>query len=202
MQKVMVVGAGPAGLMAAETMAAAGLAVEVYDAMPSVGRKFLLAGKGGLNLTHSEPADVFVTRYGERQAEVADWLADFDAQQVQGWAASLGIGCFVGSSGRVFPQDMKAAPLLRAWLHRLRHPVTGVAVQFHMRHRWSGGLQMGQDGVVQLDFDTPQGSRQASANAVVLALGGGSWARLGSDGAWWPWLASRGVDVAPMLPAN
>jgi uncharacterized flavoprotein (TIGR03862 family) len=202
MQKVMVVGAGPAGLMAAETLAAAGLSVEVFDAMPSVGRKFLLAGKGGLNLTHSEPADVFVTRYGERQGEVGAWLADFGAKDVQAWAASLGIGCFVGSSGRVFPQEMKAAPLLRAWLHRLRHPSVGQAVQFHMRHRWNGEMRLGEDGQILFDFETPDGARQGKAHAVVLALGGGSWARLGSDGAWVSWLASQGVAVAPLLPAN
>lgn len=201
MHTVMVVGAGPAGLMAAEVLATAGLAVHVFDAMPSVGRKFLLAGKGGLNLTHAEPADLFVSRYGERQAEVAAWLANFDAQKVQSWAAGLGIRCFVGSSGRVFPQDMKAAPLLRAWLQRLRHPSSGQAVQFQMRHRWTGGLRQDR-GLTTLDFDTPNGKRQASADAVVLALGGGSWARLGSDGAWVPWLESQGVRVAPLLPAN
>ena len=204
MKKVMVVGAGPAGLMAAEVLCGAGVEVHVYDAMPSVGRKFLLAGKGGLNLTHAEPADIFVTRYGARREQIANLLQDFDATQLRDWAKSLGIDTFVGTSGRVFPADMKAAPLLRAWLQRLRHPATGVAVQFHMRHRWNGRHADAPDGAagVTLGFDTPQGAVQAQADAVLLALGGGSWARLGSDGAWVPWLQAQGVALAPLLPAN
>jgi predicted flavoprotein YhiN len=205
MKKVIVVGAGPAGLMAAEVLAAAGVEVHVYDAMPSVGRKFLLAGKGGLNLTHSEPADIFVTRYGERQPQIEPLLRDFGAAQVRDWAKTLGVDTFVGTSGRVFPVDMKAAPLLRAWLQRLRRPATGAVagpgVQFHMRHRWTGWGADASEGK-QLQFDTPQGPVQASADAVVLALGGASWSRLGSDGAWVPWLQARGVAVAPLLPAN
>ena len=194
---VAVIGGGPAGLMAAETLQAAGLSVHLFDAMPSVGRKFLLAGKGGLNLTHSEDAARFVGRYGARASQVANWLSDLDAQGLRDWAQGLGVETFVGSSGRVFPQEMKAAPLLRAWLTRLRHPAQGTAVQFHMRHRWTG---WNSDGA--LTFDTAQGPLQASARAVVLALGGGSWARLGSDGAWVPLLAQRGVALAPLLPAN
>ena len=204
MKKVMVLGAGPAGLMAAEVLSSAGVEVHVYDAMPSVGRKFLLAGKGGLNLTHSEPADLFVSRYGERRAQIGALLQDFGATELRAWSQGLGVDTFVGSSGRVFPTDMKAAPLLRAWLQRLRHPVKGPAVQFHMRHRWNGWSAAGaaDEPGMALRFDTPHGEVQAQADAVLLALGGGSWARLGSDGAWVPWLAARGVMLAPLLPAN
>jgi uncharacterized flavoprotein (TIGR03862 family) len=201
MKKVLIVGAGPAGLMAAEVLSSAGLEVHVFDAMPSVGRKFLLAGKGGLNLTHSEPPELFVTRYGKRQAQIADLLHDFDAQAVRAWANSLSVETFVGTSGRVFPVDMKAAPLLRAWLRRLRHPLGGPPVQFHMRHRWCGA-SAAVASEVSLVFDGPQGVIQAHADAALLALGGGSWARLGSDGAWVPWLQAHGVAVAPLLPAN
>jgi uncharacterized flavoprotein (TIGR03862 family) len=192
---VAVIGGGPAGLMAAEVLSASGAQVHVYDAMPSVGRKFLLAGRGGLNLTHSEPFDAFMSRFGERRAQLEPMLALFGPQQVRAWASGLGIETFVGTSGRVFPTDMKAAPLLRAWLHRLR----AAGVQFHMRHRWVG------EGVfdpASLRFATPAGEATASADAVVLALGGASWARLGSDGAWAPWLEAKGVEVAPLQPAN
>ncbi len=195
---VVVIGGGPAGLMAAQVISDAGLPVHLYDAMPSIGRKFLLAGKGGLNLTHSEGADTFAGRYGARRETIAGLLQDMDATAVCAWAQGLGIETFVGSSGRVFPKDMKAAPLLRAWLQRLRNPNSGVGVQFHMRHRWTGWSQ--DTGTLQ--FDTPQGPVQVQAAAVVLALGGGSWARLGSNGAWVPLLAARGVAVAPLLPAN
>ncbi len=201
MKKVLIVGAGPAGLMAAEVLSGAGLEVHVFDAMPSVGRKFLLAGKGGLNLTHSEPPELFVTRYGKRQAQIAGLLHDFDAQAVRAWASSLSVETFVGTSGRVFPVDMKAAPLLRAWLRRTRHPSGGPPVQSHMRHRWSGASAAAASGV-RLVFDGPQGAIQAHADAALLALGGGSWARLGSDGAWVPWLQAHGVAVTPLLPAN
>lgn len=207
-KQVAIIGAGPAGLMAAELLSAAGLAVHVYDTMPSVGRKFLLAGLGGLNLTHAEPSEHFVTRYAARSEACAQWLNHFDAQAIRDWAKGLGIDTFVGSSQRVFPTDMKAAPLLRAWLHRLRHPAQGTPVTFHMRHRWNGGLThrvaaaAAQTQAFELQLDAPQGAVTAQADAVVLALGGGSWARLGSDGAWLPWLRQLGVDVAPLRPAN
>jgi uncharacterized flavoprotein (TIGR03862 family) len=171
--RVVVIGGGPAGLMAAETLAAAGVQVDVYDAMASVGRKFLLAGKGGMNITHSEPYADFVGRYRDRQVHVNGWLEAFDADAVRAWIHDLGIETFVGTSGRVFPLEMKAAPLLRAWLHRLKES----GVRFHMRQRWLGW----QDG--QLRFATPDGERLLEADATILALGGASWARLGSDGA-------------------
>ena len=190
--------------MAAEMLSAAGAHVHVYDAMPSVGRKFLLAGLGGLNLTHAEPFDIFITRYAERTEACAAWLKTFDATAIRNWVKGLGLDTFVGSSQRVFPTDMKAAPLLRAWLHRLRHPTQGTPVTFHMRHRWNGDLQQETSGqkTFTLCFNTPQGPHTAHADAVVLALGGGSWAKLGSDGAWQPWLNALGINVAPLLPAN
>ncbi|MCC2955526.1 TIGR03862 family flavoprotein [Massilia sp. IC2-477] len=191
-QRVAVIGGGPAGLMAAEVLAAGGVQVDVYDAMASVGRKFLLAGKGGMNITHSEEIEAFRSRYGSREREVARWLEAFDPQAVRDWIHGLGIDTFVGSSGRVFPTDMKAAPLLRAWLHRLRE----AGVRFHMRHRWLGW----QDG--RLRLASPDGEILVEADATVLALGGASWARLGSDGAWAPLLAERGVEVAPLVPSN
>ncbi len=198
-KKVAVIGGGPAGLMAAEVLVEAGVVVDLYDAMPSVGRKFLLAGKGGLNLTHSEPEDRFGERYGARRRQIESLLRAFGPAALRDWVHELGIETFVGTSGRVFPKDMKAAPLLRAWLQRLRHPQRGGAgVQFHMRHRWLGWAEDGH----ALRFETPQGELQVRADAVVLALGGGSWARLGSNGAWVPLLAARGVAVAPLLPAN
>jgi uncharacterized flavoprotein (TIGR03862 family) len=192
-KNVVVVGGGPAGLMAAQVLSAAGVAVDVYDAMPSVGRKFLLAGKGGLNLTHSEPPDVFASRFETRRDVVEPWLKNFGAAQIRDWAKALGIDTFVGTSGRVFPADMKAAPLLRAWLHHLRER----GVKFHMRHRWMG---WNTDGALQ--FNTPTNDVFCKPDAVLLALGGGSWARLGSDGAWLPLLAARGIDLAPLLPSN
>ncbi|HWH84149.1 MAG TPA: TIGR03862 family flavoprotein [Burkholderiaceae bacterium] len=191
---VAVIGGGPAGLMAAEVLVAGGARVDLFDAMPSVGRKFLLAGKGGLNLTHGEAFDTFVTRYAAGREALEPWLAAFDPAALRAWARGLGIETFVGSSGRVFPVDLKAAPLLRAWLHRLR----GAGVAFHMRHRWTGWHA--DDGAWQ--FDGPHGEVTLRADAVVLALGGGSWARLGSDGAWLPRLAARGVPVAPLRPSN
>jgi uncharacterized flavoprotein (TIGR03862 family) len=190
---IAVVGAGPAGLMAAEVLSQAGRQVEVFDAMPSAGRKFLLAGKGGLNLTHSEPFELFASRYSDRRAQIEPLLRQFDAQALREWAQGLGVATFVGTSGRVFPSDMKAAPLLRAWLHRLR----GAGVQFHMRHRFTGWTEQGA-----LRFESPQGERAVRPDATVLALGGASWARLGSDGAWVPLLEQRGVGIAPLAPAN
>ncbi len=196
----VIIGGGPAGLMAAQVLSEAGRKVQVFDAMPSVGRKFLLAGKGGLNLTHSENADAFSGRFGGRRAAIESVLKDFDAQALQQWSLDLGIPTFVGTSGRIFPTDMKAAPLLRAWLQRLRHPAkpsAGAAVEFHMRHRWTGW-----DTDQALTFETPQGEVKVKASAVILALGGGSWSRLGSNGAWVPVLAGKGVAVAPLLPSN
>ncbi len=191
--RVAIIGGGPAGLMAAEQLAAHGVAVDLYDAMPSVGRKFLMAGKGGLNITHSEPLDGFLSRYGARRAQIAPWLAAFGPDALRDWSRGLGVTTFVGTSGRVFPAEMKAAPLLRAWLHRLR----SAGVRFHVRHRWCGWDPQGR-----LRFTTPNGERSVEARAVVLALGGGSWPRLGSDGAWVPLLAARGAEVAPLRPAN
>ena len=187
--------------MAAEMLSATGVHVHVYDAMPSVGRKFLLAGLGGLNLTHAEPFELFTTRYAERSEACAAWLKAFDATAICEWVKGLGLDTFVGSSQRIFPTDMKAAPLLRAWLHRLRHPAQGVPVTFHMRHRWNGVLQH-SDQQFTLRFDTPQGEQVAQADAVLLTLGGGSWAKLGSDGAWQPWVSALGIDVSPLRPAN
>jgi uncharacterized flavoprotein (TIGR03862 family) len=192
-KSVAVIGAGPAGLMAAETLSAQGVQVDVYDAMPSVGRKFLLAGIGGLNLTHSEDSAAFVSRYAQRAPQVAAWLRALDGPGLRVWAQGLGIETFVGSSGRVFPTDMKAAPLLRAWLARLR----ASGVRFHARHRWLG---WGADAALR--FDTPTGETIVRADATVLALGGGSWARLGSNGAWVPWLQARGIEVAALQPSN
>ncbi|WP_146012559.1 NAD(P)/FAD-dependent oxidoreductase, partial [Janthinobacterium sp. AD80] len=167
---IAVIGGGPAGLMAAQEAAGQGARVELFDAMPSVGRKFLLAGRGGMNITHAEGYQPFVSRYGSQAPRIKPALDQFGPQKVRDWVHGLGVETFVGSSNRVFPADMKAAPLLRAWLHRLRE----AGVQFHMRHRWTGW----RDG--QLVFATPEGERLRAFDAVILALGGGSWARLGS----------------------
>jgi uncharacterized flavoprotein (TIGR03862 family) len=228
---VAIIGAGPAGLMAAEVLSNArdaqgyaSVEVHVYDAMPSAGRKFLLAGIGGLNLTHSEPLASFLTRYYERKKQFSDVIVQHPATEIGAWAKELGVDTFVGTSGRVFPTDMKAAPLLRAWLHRLRSN----GVQFHMRHRWTGWDES-ETGPSQgaLKFEkTSAGSAETAAQsanaatenlttsvkavqhitvkaqATVLALGGASWQRLGSDGAWVPWLRAKGVDIADLQPAN
>lgn len=190
---VCIIGAGPAGLMAAEMLASQGIAVHVWDAKASVGRKFLMAGKGGMNLTHSEAFESFVSRYGSSSEALHPMLQAFGPQQVCDWVHGLGLETFVGSSGRVFPTDMKAAPLLRLWMARLRR----LGVQFHMRHRWTG---WSADGALRLESEA--GEVQLRPRATLLALGGGSWARLGSDGAWLPWLAARSVDVAPLQPSN
>ena len=190
---VAIIGGGPAGLMAAETLALAGVRVDLFDAMPSVGRKFLLAGVGGMNITHSEPYPAFVARYNERQGQIDALLQGFDADALREWIHGLGIDTFVGTSGRVFPTDMKAAPLLRAWLKRLRE----AGVQLHTRHRW-----LGWDNDGSLRIDTPDGERLVQADAVLLALGGGSWPRLGSDGSWVAHLQQAGVPVAPLQPSN
>ena len=193
MRRLAIIGGGPAGLMAAETAAAAGLEVQLFDAMPSVGRKFLIAGKGGMNITHAEPLVDFKRRYGVRENVISPMLDAFGPLQLREWIHGLGIETFVGTSGRVFPREMKAAPLLRAWLHRLR----GQGVRFHVRHRWLGWTAEGD-----LLFATPDGQVTVRADAVILALGGGSWRKLGSDGAWVPLLEARGVPVAKLKPAN
>ena len=189
---VHVIGAGPAGLMAAERLAQAGLKVVVHDRMPSAGRKLLMAGRGGLNLTHSEPLETFLARYGPAQERAAAWLDVVSPDGLRAWAAELGQTTFVGASGRVFPEAMKASPLLRAWLARLAEQ----GVELRLRSRWSGWAGDA------LRFETPEGERLERPHAVVLALGGASWPRLGSDAAWTPWLEAIGVPVAPFRPAN
>ncbi|RON71685.1 NAD(FAD)-utilizing dehydrogenase [Pseudomonas fluorescens] len=190
---VAIIGGGPAGLMAAEVLSQAGIRVDVYDGMPSVGRKFLLAGVGGMNITHSEAYPAFLSRYAERAPQIAPLLRGFDADALCQWIHELGIETFIGSSGRVFPTDMKAAPLLRAWLKRLRD--SGVVI--HTRHRW-----LGWDASGALRIASPQGEISVNPDATLLALGGGSWSRLGSDGAWMLPLEQRGVDLAPLQPSN
>jgi uncharacterized flavoprotein (TIGR03862 family) len=189
----VVVGGGPAGLMAAEELALAGIQVDLYDAMPSVGRKFLLAGIGGLNITHAEGLEAFISRYGARSVHIARWLEAFSPTALRDWVHALGIETFVGTSQRVFPAEMKAAPLLRAWLARLRSQ----GVRFHARHRW-----LGWDADQQLKFASPQGEAIVRADVVVLALGGTSWKKLGSDGAWAAWLRDAGLQVNNLQPAN
>jgi uncharacterized flavoprotein (TIGR03862 family) len=200
LKQVHIIGAGPAGLMAAEVIAGAGHQVDVYDAMPSVGRKLLLAGIGGLNITHAENFERFITRYATSESssvshapEVAQWLQAFSPQDLRDWVHALGIETFVGSSQRVFPAEMKAAPLLRAWLQRLR----GRGVRFHARHRW-----LGWDAQGAMRIASPQGELALRSDAALLTLGGGSWRKLGSDGAWLPWLQARGVKVHELQPAN
>ncbi len=190
---VAIIGAGPAGLMAAEVLSQAGVNVDLYDGMPSVGRKFLLAGVGGMNITHSEAYPAFLARYAERAPQIAPLLRAFDADALCRWIHDLGIETFIGSSGRVFPTDMKAAPLLRAWLKRLRD--SGVVI--HTRHRWLGWDEHGA-----LRIDSPDGEKTLKPDATLLALGGGSWSRLGSDGAWMLPLEQRGVGLAPLQPSN
>jgi uncharacterized flavoprotein (TIGR03862 family) len=187
------VGAGPAGLIAAETLAAAGHRVTVHDHMASAGRKFLMAGRGGLNLTHSEPIDTFLTRYGTAAERLRPAIEAFPPEALRAWSEGLGQTTFVGTSGRVFPHAMKASPLLRAWLGRL----TSLGVTFAMRHRWTG---WDRDG--RLTFATPEGDVAVAADATVLALGGASWPRLGSDASWVAILERAGVHVAPLKPAN
>ncbi len=189
---VIIVGAGPAGLMAAEVLSKDGVSVTVYDSMPSAGRKFLMAGKGGMNITHAEPFEQFLSRYGTRRDDLETIVTAFSPQSLRDWLKALGIETFVGTSGRVFPTEMKAAPLLRAWLRRLRFD----GVQFRMRHRWLGWAENG------LFFDTPEGGRIIRADAVILALGGGSWPQLGSTGAWPSLLIQRDISVIPLKPAN
>jgi uncharacterized flavoprotein (TIGR03862 family) len=188
-----VIGAGPAGLMAAELLARAGARVVVFDGMAAPARKFLLAGRGGLNLTHSEPLPDFLARYGTAQSRLAPAIEAFPPDALRRWADELGQPTFVGSSGRVFPTTMKASPLLRAWLRRL----DAQGVQLRLRHRWRGWDEQGR-----MCFDTATGAIRIAARATVLALGGASWPRLGSDGGWVPLLAAKGVAIAPLRPAN
>ena len=190
---VAVIGAGPAGLMAAEVLAQGGAGVTVYDAMPSVGRKFLLAGRGGLNLTHSEVLPQFLARYGAAMPQLAPAIDAFPPDALREWSAALGQPTFIGTSGRVFPEAFKASPLLRAWLRRL----DSIGVQFALRHRWTGW-----DGDGRLSFATPNGPCVVDPDATVLALGGASWPRLGSDGGWVETLATKGVTISPLRPAN
>src|ERR1700733_12343158 len=190
---IAIIGAGPAGLMAAEVAAQGGAHVTVYDAMPSVGRKFLMAGRGGLNLTHSEPLPAFLARYGKAMPKLATAITAFPPDSLRRWSEALGQPTFVGSSGRGFPEAFKASPLLRAWLRRL----DSIGVQFALRPRWSG---WDSDG--RLLFVTPDGPRAVHADATVLALGGASWPRLGSDGGWVETLAAKGVTISPLRPAN
>ena len=189
---IAVIGAGPAGLMAAEVLAQGGASVTVYDAMPSAGRKFLMAGRGGLNLTHSEPLAQFMTRYREAAPHLQAAIDAFSPDALRAWSEALGQETFVGSSGRVFPKAFKASPLLRAWLRRL----DSLGVKLALRHRWTGWEQ----GLLQ--FQTPDGLRTVEASATVLALGGASWPRLGSDGSWVETLAAKGVKVSPIRSAN
>ncbi|MBK3873069.1 TIGR03862 family flavoprotein [Stutzerimonas frequens] len=191
--RVAIIGGGPAGLMAAEVLGQTGVNVDLYDAMPSVGRKFLLAGVGGMNITHAEDYAAFVSRYAERAGDLRPLLDAFSPDSLREWIHGLGINTFVGSSGRVFPTDMKAAPLLRAWLKRLREN----GVRIHTRQRW-----LGWDAEGALRLAGPEGESLIEADATLLALGGGSWARLGSDGTWVPLLEARGIAIAPLQPAN
>jgi uncharacterized flavoprotein (TIGR03862 family) len=207
-KSVAIIGGGPAGLMAAEVVSAQNhfVRVDVYDSMPSVGRKFLMAGKSGLNITHSEPFEGFVSRYGKRRTNIEPLLKDFGPEELRQWVHGLGIETFVGTSGRVFPVGMKASPLLRAWLKRLNDS----GVTFHLRHKWTGFHELapaavpgGENrGFSILNFETPDGKKEVKADAVILALGGGSWARLGSDGAWAPWLTQVGAEIKPLRPSN
>ena len=200
-KSIAILGGGPAGLMAAEVIGLAegcgNIQVDLFDAMPSLGRKFLMAGKGGMNITHAEGEDTFRSRYGARQDRISALLDAFGPDAVRAWIHGLGIATFVGTSGRVFPADMKAAPLLRAWLHRLR----AAGVRLHVRHRWCA-IERQANGKWSLRFATPDGDRHVAADAVVLALGGGSWAKLGSDGRWVGLLEQAGVAVAPLRPSN
>lgn len=191
-KRIVIIGAGPAGLMAADVLSAHGISVDIYEAKPSVGRKFLMAGKGGLNITHSEPLGDFLLRYDR-----SDWLEPmihgFDSNAIRAWMESLGVASFVGTSGRVFPTEMKAAPLLRRWLSSLKKR----GVQVHCQHYWQGFTDEGS-----LRFATVNGEKTVTSDVTILALGGGSWSSLGSDGAWVPILANKGVAISPLLPSN
>jgi uncharacterized flavoprotein (TIGR03862 family) len=188
-----IMGAGPAGLMAAEVLARGGVRVTVFDAMQSAGRKFLMAGRGGLNLTHSEPLQQFLVRYGAAESRLRPAIETFAPETLRKWADDLGQATFIGSRGRVFPKTLKASPLLRAWLRRLET----LGVTLKLRHRWSGW-----DSDNRLKFQTPDGERAMAADATIMALGGASWPRLGSDGAWVEAFADKGVAISPLQPAN
>ena len=192
-KRCVIIGGGPAGLMAAEQLTNAGFKVDLYDAMPTVGRKFLLAGLGGLNITHSEAYETFCTRYAQHQAPLQVMLDDFTPTDLRQWCATLGINTFVGTSGRVFPKEMKAAPLLRAWLKRLRE--NGLTI--HPKHRW-----LGWDSQGKIIFEAPSGALRRDYDVLILALGGGSWKKLGSDGHWLPILKAQGVATTPLLSSN
>jgi uncharacterized flavoprotein (TIGR03862 family) len=192
-KSVTIIGGGPAGLMAAEIISTHPVKVDVYDSMPSLGRKFLMAGKSGLNITHSEPFEQFASRYGKRRTFIEPLLKTFGPDELRAWVHGFGIETFVGTSGRVFPMGMKASPLLRAWLKRL----SASGMTFHLRHKWTGFLPDRS-----LRFETPDGDVTVKADTVVLALGGGSWRRLGSDAAWVPWLRQAGAEVEAFRPSN
>ena len=191
-RSAIIVGAGPAGLAAAELLAQAGWRVTIHERMPNPARKFLLAGRGGLNLTHSEPLDAFLTRYGAARSHLEPAIRDFTPADLRAWCEGLGIETFIGSSGRVFPKQMKASPLLRAWLTRL----ASLGVQLVPRSHWTGW-----EGDA-LAFETPDGVRTKQADAHIFALGGASWPRLGSDGGWREPFAAHGVSISPLRPAN
>ncbi len=191
--QVAIIGGGPAGLMAAEVLLNSSVKVSLYEAMPSPGRKFLVAGKGGLNLTHSEPYEDFLSRYGSRRPQIEPLLDVFGPKELCAWADALGIETFIGSSGRVFPKGMKTTPVLNAWLDRLKDS----GLEIFTRHKWIG---WGVDN--SLRFETPDGEKTVEADATILALGGGSRPELGSDGSWIPLLVERGVEIAPLKPSN
>ncbi|MEI9897249.1 MAG: NAD(P)/FAD-dependent oxidoreductase [Chthoniobacter sp.] len=193
--QIAIIGGGPAGLRAAEVAAMGGAEVTLFEGKASVGRKFLVAGRGGLNLTHSEPREKFITRYAEPRDLWTALITDFDAEALRAWAAELGVETFAASTGRVYPRTLKGAPLLRRWVQHLRQ----LGVRFATHHRWCG-LQHGERW--RLDFEVSGQAQSVAADAVILALGGGSWPETGSDGAWTSILEKLGVAIAPLQPAN
>ncbi|HCK65249.1 MAG TPA: aminoacetone oxidase family FAD-binding enzyme, partial [Anaerolineae bacterium] len=197
-KSVAIIGGGPAGLMAAEVLSKHNIKIDVYDAMPSLGRKLLMAGKSGLNITHSENLEGFVSRYGNKKTEIEKWLKQFSPDDLRNWVHEFGIETFIGTSGRVFPKGMKASPLLRAWINKLSE----AGVEFHLRHKLIG--LNGRTGLTSLTcrFETPDGLKIVEADAVILALGGGSWKRLGSTGEWVEMLKQLDVKVEALKPAN